>query len=91
MSYDHLHTEDCDPEFGCDEKCTAPLPPDDDTNLGPKLRYPAVPISSPRCDEWRPAVPSDPYPSTEVRCRFAARHPGQHSAYGTTWGEDCAR
>lgn len=28
MSTD-LHTENCDPEFGCDETCTAPLPPDE--------------------------------------------------------------
>jgi hypothetical protein len=24
---DNLHTEDCDPDCGCDEKCAAPLPP----------------------------------------------------------------
>lgn len=23
------HTEDCDAEFGCDEKCTTPIHPDD--------------------------------------------------------------
>ena len=28
MSTD-LHTENCDPEFGCDETCTTPLPPQD--------------------------------------------------------------
>ena len=26
---DHLHTENCDPEFGCDAACATPLPPDE--------------------------------------------------------------
>lgn len=53
---------------------------------------------SPRCNVWRPAVDSDrDQPeingsATEVRCRFAAGHPGQHSAYGITWdGEATSR